>query len=91
MNIIIYGAGQEGKRALSDIGINNVLCFVDNKKRGDIAGCPIYRLSEIPVSSKEETIFLITPKRYRHEIADALYSEGYYHFCLYEHVYGGEH
>ena len=89
MKTIIYGAGAEGQRALEDIGRENVFCIVDQKKRGAIDGCPIYSLTELSVPDKDDVLFLITPRRYRHEIAEDLRQAGYRHFCLYTHVSGG--
>lgn len=87
--LIIYGAGAEGQRALEDIGRENVFCIVDQKKRGIMDGCPVYSLAELSVPDKDDVLFLITPRRYRHEIADDLRQAGYHHFCLYTHVSGG--
>lgn len=90
MQIVLYGAGEAGREALRDIGRENVLCFVDREKTGSVDGCPIYPLEKLPVAQKEEVLFLITPRRYRREIAETLLAAGYRHFSLYTHVHEGE-
>ena len=89
MQIVIYGAGNIGREALADIGRENVLCFVDQEKSGELDGCPIYKLKDIPIADEDEVLFLITPRRYRREIADTLLQAGYHRFVLYTHVRGG--
>ena len=87
MQLFIYGAGTEGIRALQDIGKNNVFGFVDQiKGGGNLNGCPIFNIEDLPVENKEEAFFLITPRKYKQEIAEKLIDFGYRHFCLYKHV-----
>lgn len=86
MKLIIFGAGEEGRRALLDIGKENIFCFIDNNKSGEIVGCPIKKLHDVGELDKNDVLFLITAHKYRHEIANELVKEGFSHFCEYIHI-----
>lgn len=89
MRIVVYGAGQEGMRALMQLGVRNVAAVVDAHKTGELLGVRIERLEDLDVSDKDKALFLITPRKYKREIADALRDAGFYHFLEWTPVRGG--
>lgn len=88
MKIVLFGAGENGAKALLDIGVQNIFGVVDNHKTGTLYGCPIQKLADLDVQDKEEVLFLITPLQYKKEIADELVRYGYHKFLAYTPVHG---
>lgn len=88
MDIVLYGAGKVGAAALASLGAS-VAHIVDSTRTGEILGRPIERLEDLPYNTRDEVLFLITPRRYRREIASTLLAAGYSRFLLYEPVHAG--
>ena len=88
MKIVLFGAGENGAKALLDIGVQHIFGVVDNHKTGTLYGCPIHKLVDLEVEDKEEVLFLITPLQYKKEIADELVRHGYHKFLAYTPVHG---
>lgn len=88
MKIVLFGAGENGAKALLDIGVQHIFGVVDNHKTGMLYGCPIHKLVDLEVEDKEEVLFLITPLQYKKEIADELVRHGYHKFLAYTPVHG---
>lgn len=88
VKIILFGAGENGTKALFDIGVKHIFCVVDTHKTGTLYGCPIKKLEDLEGENKEEMLFLITPLQYKKEIADELVRHGYRKFIAYTPIYG---
>ena len=90
MKYVIWGAGQLGKKALSIIGKENVICFVDkNEKLQDtiIDNVLVYNPKYLSKIS-EQYIILITPASYDDEIARELHRNGIENYLLFsDHPY----
>lgn len=57
VKIILFGAGENGTKALFDIGVKHIFCVVDNHKTGMLYGCPIKKLADLEGEDKEEMLF----------------------------------
>lgn len=70
MRIAIFGAGIDGKTALSNIGAEKVDCFIDNYKSGEkILGIPVYSLNEAKEKlDLDNTLVLIASSSYCNEM-----------------------
>lgn len=79
--VAIYGAGDWGKRAVSEIGIENVVCFIDNApdkqdKVINVCGCNfmVYNLEDC--LKKFSDIEILIAVMYFHDIAKDLEQKG---------------
>lgn len=88
MKIVLFGAGENGVRALRNIGIERVFAVVDNYQFGSLCGVPIKRLKDMEAEDKDDILFLITPVQYKKEIADDLVRHGYHKFIAYTPICG---
>jgi len=82
MKAAIFGAGQQGARALRQIGPENVCCFIDNAKKGTIFGIPILAVAEFAKKFPSDTVVFLPSRQYREEMRAQLKA---YHFenCFY--------
>lgn len=81
MKVYLFGAGREGKKALSYIG--GVEGFIDNNLFGQsVLGLPVFALNEI--DNTEETLIVITTSKYEKDISRQLLENGFRHFVSFK-------
>ncbi len=84
---ILFGAGNGSVSLLRFFGAQNILCFVDSNKTGEIWGVPILSLNELPEDYKANKI-IITPqsKKTASEIAMLLEERGIKNYLFRDEV-----
>lgn len=85
---VLFGAGNDGRRALREIGQNRVAFFIDNYANGEIDGVPIYSLERAVREINENTLILVTSNKYKNEMVTQLREQGIEEFLIYTFGYG---
>jgi len=81
--LVLFGAGADGKRVLSNLGYHqktlvSYICDNDITKEGSfIDGVPIYTPDKLIVENKNETVIIITSSNYLLDIAQQLFNMGF--------------
>ena len=81
--IAIFGAGNMGIKALKQIGPNQVSCFIDNNKIGELLGIPIQSMDVFRTSRSNSDVVVIPSKKYKAEMEQQLMAAGisnYFYF-----------
>ena len=80
--IILFGAGDEGKKAISFFGNDLIECFIDNNKNKNgtmYCGKPVFNFEELTKIAHNYRI-IISSRIYSQEIAKQLNSAGIYNY-----------
>ncbi|MCI8550032.1 MAG: methyltransferase domain-containing protein [Lachnospiraceae bacterium] len=83
MQFAVFGAGEMGVRALFQIGKEGISCFIDNKRKGNIEGIPIYSVEEYKDRFSAEQLIFITSKKYRLQMEEQLKQNGLDNFVYF--------
>ena len=83
--IVMFGAGNIGKQALSDCG-DEILCFIDNSpKKRWLGHYPVFSMKKASRVINQETRIIITVSReYQEEIREQLMKAGYTNIEIFE-------
>lgn len=85
---VLFGAGNDGRRALREIGQSRVAFFIDNYANGEVEGIPVYNLKRAVQEIDENLLVLITSNKYKHEMITQLREQGIEEFLIYTFGYG---
>lgn len=79
MRIYLYGAGSDGRKALTALGQEKIDGFIDKNLAGQVKyGKHVYSLSDLDPSGND--LILIASHKYEKEIAQTLVENGFLHF-----------
>ena len=85
---VLFGAGNDGKRALREIGKDRIAFFIDNYVKDEIEGVPVYNLERAVGEINENTLILITSAKYRDDMISQLQEKGIEEYLIYTFGYG---
>lgn len=85
---VLFGAGNDGRQALREIGQNRIAFFIDNYANGEVEGIPVYNLERAAQELNENTLILITSNKYKNEMVTQLREQGIEEFLIYTFGYG---
>lgn len=80
---IIFGAGNDGKQALCELGAHRIAYFIDNNKRGKIGSFDIYTVEEGIKRMESNMLILIPSKKYRKSMMQQLEKHGVSDYLFY--------
>lgn len=83
MKFALFGAGQDGKNALCEIGKERVCYFIDNFKSGEVYGVPVISLQQMLKEISDNVLIVITSQKYEKEIAQQLKNCGVNNYIFY--------
>ena len=86
----LFGAGNEGRKVLRELGKEKVSFCIDNNKTGEIDGVPIYDLIGAKTFINEKILVLVTSSKYRDEMIKQLNECGIRDFLVFtsNHISG---
>lgn len=85
---VLFGAGNDGRRALREIGKNRIAFFIDNYANGEVEGIPVYNFERAVQEIDENVLILITSNKYKNEMVAQLREQGIQEFLVYTFGYG---
>lgn len=80
---VLFGAGNDGRRALGKIGKNRIAFFIDNYADSEVEGIPVYRLERAIQELNENTLVLITSRKCKNEMVAQLRRQGIDEYLIY--------